>query len=413
MPIVTDGAIIGADALGQNNATPTADDLSDVTTTSAQAKVRLLLARLAANAFSATIQGAARTELDVMLGQLATYLAALGAAYSATVNPGGTAKTNLEETLEDLGEMLAGTAGIVTFPIGAAPANAVSLAEVLRYVSDNVGLEGATALANKLTAARAALLDQITALRMAELDAANIPADVDTLLARLTALRAGYLDNLSGGAVALAASWTAALATALGSYTAIRAGYLDNINQAGLLQVTAARAALLDQMTALRMAELDAANLPANIDAILADTGTDGVVVSSRTAAYGRGVGVKQILEVSVTSAANAGDVTLATVTTQPCLIKSVVVHADTAAQADLTSAAVAGGAAKVVTFLSATDAAVANLNAVDEQVAWTGAVRFAATKTIVISLVGTGVTPVDLTVTIEYESCVAGGYLA
>ena len=57
-------------------------------------------------------------------------------------------------------------------------------------------IEGATALHNKLTAARAALLDQITAARQAELDAANIPADVDTLLARLTALRATNLDTL-------------------------------------------------------------------------------------------------------------------------------------------------------------------------------------------------------------------------
>lgn len=52
--------------------------------------------------------------------------------------------------------------------------------------------------------------------------------------------------------------------------TAARIGYLDNINQAGLLQVTAARAALLDQITALRLAELDAANMPADLDATLA-----------------------------------------------------------------------------------------------------------------------------------------------
>ena len=104
-----------------------------------------------------------------------------------------------------------------------------------------IGYEGATALASKLTAARAALLDQITALRMAELDAANIPADIDTLLVRLPAV-----------------------------LSALRIGYLDNINQAGLLQVTAARAALLDQITALRMAELDAANLPADVDTLLA-----------------------------------------------------------------------------------------------------------------------------------------------
>jgi len=40
-------------------------------------------------------------------------------------------------------------------------------------------IEGGTTLHNKLTAARAALLDQITAARLAELDAANIPADTD------------------------------------------------------------------------------------------------------------------------------------------------------------------------------------------------------------------------------------------
>lgn len=125
-----------------------------------------------------------------------------------------------------------------------------------------------------------------------------------------------------------------------------------------------------------------------------------------------RAVGVTQVLEVSVTSAADAGAVTLATVTTQPCLIKSIVIHADTAAQTDLTTCAVTGGASNVETFISATDATKANLDAVDEQVAWTGAVRLAATKTIVMTLVGTGSTPVDLTVTIEYEASVAGGYL-
>lgn len=95
---------------------------------------------------------------------------------------------------------------------------------------------------------------------------------VDDLETRLTAARAGYLDNLSAGPVALAASWTAALATALGNYTAARAAYLDNINQAGLLQVTAARAALLDQITALRLAELDAANLPTDVNTIQTQT---------------------------------------------------------------------------------------------------------------------------------------------
>ena len=36
---------------------------------------------------------------------------------------------------------------------------------------------------------------------MAELDAANLPADIDTLLTRLSAARAGYLDNIAATAV--------------------------------------------------------------------------------------------------------------------------------------------------------------------------------------------------------------------
>lgn len=167
----------------------------------------------------------------------------------------------------------------------------------------SIGYEGATSLAAKLTAARAALLDQITALRMAELDPANLPADVDTLLARLTAARAGYLDELA------AANIPADIDTLLARLTALRAGYLDELDfdlnarlgapagaslSADLLTIdnlvddleaavgaiegattlhnklTAARAALLDQITAARLAELDAANLPADIDTLLA-----------------------------------------------------------------------------------------------------------------------------------------------
>ena len=145
-------------------------------------------------------------------------------------------------------------------------------------------------------------------------------------------------------------------------------------------------------------------------DAVL---NTTGVVALSRSQTYDRLAGVNAVLEVSVTSALNAGLVTLATITDQPCLIKSIVIHADTAAHADMTTCAVKGGASQVVTFIGTGDATEANLNAIDKQVSWTGAVRLAATKTIVIDLQGVGATAADLTVTIEYEACVDGGYLA
>lgn len=134
--VVADAAIDAIQVdLGDMTDAATSDDLSNVTTTSALAKLRLILNRLATNAFSATIQGAARTELDAMLDQLATYFSAAGAAYSSTVNPGGSARTNIELVLEDIGDVLAGT-GIVTYPSGAAPGNGISLAEALRYVSE-------------------------------------------------------------------------------------------------------------------------------------------------------------------------------------------------------------------------------------------------------------------------------------
>ena len=61
-------------------------------------------------------------------------------------------------------------------------------------------IEGATTLHNKLTLARAALLDQITALRMAELDAANIPSDVDTIKAAVGVAGASVLTLSPNGA---------------------------------------------------------------------------------------------------------------------------------------------------------------------------------------------------------------------
>ena len=141
-PAIAEVAAVLA-SLGLMADAATADDLSDVTTTSAHAKLRRLLLRLSSDTFTATIQGAARTELDTILYQLATYISALGAAYSATVNPGAAAKTNIEQTLEDLGDVLAG-AGITTYPAAAPPGNGISIAEVLRQIyNDVIALTGA------------------------------------------------------------------------------------------------------------------------------------------------------------------------------------------------------------------------------------------------------------------------------
>lgn len=61
---------------------------------------------------------------------------------------------------------------------------------------------------------------------------------VDTLIARLTSLRAGYLDNINNSNLAT-----------LPAISSARIGYLDNINQSGLLQVTGTRAGYLDNLS--------------------------------------------------------------------------------------------------------------------------------------------------------------------
>lgn len=125
-------------------------------------------------------------------------------------------------------------------------------------------------------------------------------------------------------------------------------------------------------------------------------------------------VGKTQVKTISVTAAANAvADTTLATVTTQDCIIQGIVVHADAAQTVDLTSCPIHGGAAKVLTFIGDTDATQANLDAENKQIGWDGEVYLPTGSTIVMVHNGTGATALNQTVTIRYVSTVNGGYLA
>ena len=118
--------------------------------------------------------------------------------------------------------------------------------------------------------------------------------------------------------------------------------------------------------------------------------------------------GTESYKVVSVTSAADAGFVTLGTVTTGAVTIQSVVIHADSAAQVDLTSCGVyggAGGSTGPIEFINHKDAKKDNLDAVYEQVAWTGEVYLPVGAKIDMNLLGGGSTPVDLTVAIRFMS--------
>lgn len=124
-------------------------------------------------------------------------------------------------------------------------------------------------------------------------------------------------------------------------------------------------------------------------------------------------IGKTQNREFSITAAADAGVTTVATITAQPCLIKSIVLQSNGATTGDLTSAAIEGGASSVIEFIDTTISAKANLDAADKQVGWSGSVKLSVGKTITIDLQGTGSTAVDFTVVIEYEAITDGGFLA
>ena len=193
--------------IGQRDDTATADTLADVTTTSIQAKLRRLLLRFSADAFSSTVQGAARTDVENMIQGLANYLSAAGAAWSVTANPGGAAKDNLEQTLEDFADMLAGGTGIVTFPARAVAGDGVSIAEVLRHVMEAVGensadnvFDSGTVIANADGSALERLEDVKLTLGRAEYQLADYDdfdvADADANTERWDV---GYLNGAEGG----------------------------------------------------------------------------------------------------------------------------------------------------------------------------------------------------------------------
>ena len=275
-----------------------------------------------------------------------------------------------------------------------------------------VGTEGGVSLADKLTAARALLLDQITAARMAELDAGNVPADVDTLKAAVGAIE---------GATALHNKLTAARAVLLDQITALRMaeldaanlpadidlikGYTDTLEGAiGAIEgattlhnkLTAARALLLDQITALRMAELDAANIPADTDPKV--------------------MGRLQIKATTIDLNQIAGTYDLFTATTQDVVVEKLVLRCPAAAAGGaLTSISIQTDDATAQVFISSVQGAVANLTS-EAQLAWTGAVLLDAGTSAKIRLTiaggATGVAYVCDAVA-ECRAVVAGGYLA
>lgn len=149
------------------------------------------------------------------------------------------------------------------------------------------------------------------------------------------------------------------------------------------------------------------------------DTVVDGIQTDLSNATDGLGAlkalvySAEQTKITSITAAANAAsDTTLATVATGGVLVRGVVIHADAAQTADLTSCPVMGGAGKAITIIAAADALAADFNAENKQVSWTGEIYLPVGATIVMVHNGTGATALDLTVSIRYKPTVLGGTL-
>ena len=99
----------------------------------------------------------------------------LGAVADVAADGDPTATDTVVAYLKQIINTLEGSAGIVTFPAEAAPANAVNLAEVIRAIhADVTGIAGAAMRGTD----SAALATVCTEARLAELDAANLPTDV-------------------------------------------------------------------------------------------------------------------------------------------------------------------------------------------------------------------------------------------
>ena len=131
--------------------------------------------------------------------------------------------------------------------------------------TDNAALAATALLNTTWTDAKAAFLDH---------SIATVDTNLDTLLTRITAARAGYLDNLSAGAAALAAT---ALTDV--TWTDAKAAFLDH----SIATVDTNVDTLLTRITAAVALASALATAQTDLDKI---TGTDGVTLATAQALY-------------------------------------------------------------------------------------------------------------------------------
>jgi hypothetical protein len=149
---------------------------------------------------------------------------------------------------------------------------------------------------------------------------------------------------------------------------------------------------------------------------ITVDDYVDAEITTLNTNCDKKVTGRIQTFSKAITSAANAGDVTLATATTQKVLVHGLTLRSNGATTANLTNIAIYAATGKRVTLLTPAQGVLANLAADGNQVSiscGSAGVELDAAETIVATLTGTGATAVALTAYFTYSAVVDGGYLA
>ena len=168
------------------------------------------------------------------------------------------------------------------------------------------------------------------------------------------------------------------------------------------------------------MANKSQEEMSTDIDAILADTGTAGVVLGSKTTAFGRLVGEKQIVTTTwdlLRGGGGAGTDVLFTGTAGAVILESLIVRMPTTADITdgdpITSLAIATDDAEPGIIIAAADAPVASATP-EAQFAWTGAMYIPIGTEIEGTIAGGDAAAECLViVTATYRAVVAGGYLA
>ena len=260
----------------------------------------------------------------------------------------------------------------------------------------------ATALAN-YTAVRAAYLDELDFDLQAALNV--IAAYVDDLETRLTAARAGYLDELA------AANLPTDISTIDTVVDGIQTDLSNGTDGLGALK------ALLDAITPAgpTKTEMDSGHalLATEAKQDIIDTNVDQIEVLVGDKVMGR---IQIAVHNDDLDSAAAGTYSLVAAVDQNVIIESIVAHCtrDLSGDAGFTGLSVQTDDTTPQIFIPQADGVKANLTA-ESQLQWTGAVLLKVGSYIEFTVYGgavAGVTSLwDLVIT--YRAVVSGGYIA